>query len=1599
MDSKKTRLITFGLLFILALSIGLYPALGQGSDRNLLTTGFYPVSIAITDLDATLGADLVVVTGTPSDLFAQNFGQKGKKGGSVTVFSGLGDGSFAPIAETRLGRELPYIAADEGGFRYRILDYPVIYPNIHQPYRLSSVVADFDGDGVKDLLVLYHDYPYILWLTGLHMDKVKFLNWGRFEQSMNLDDLKFESDATSMAAADFDRDGRPDLVITREGSESENTLLIYHNEGDGNFSESAGWPIAKKGAYPYFVTTDDVDNDGNEDIIVARGGYLATDVLVIKGNGDGTFQFNQRAEFFVGHELKCVRVITGDFNNDGNDDLIVAGAEQLIFLAGTGQESSLLQAKKVIDFWRAPDDLDSPIGMVANDFNHDHNLDFAVADPTNDCVRIYYGNGNGGFTERKRLLVGQGWKPDVLATYDVNGDMHPDLLVGGRAKAAICVLLGEQGDGFRKVQWPRVGNGVTSITAGDFNHDANVDLAVSHLLPVVPGIHFSSTMKTARIGGEKYSAGDTLYYSALDKDKSEIELFLGPFLHNSAGSPMVVKIPLNAEQVFPRNILAQDLNGDGRDDLVLAPYGVNYIFVNLSLASTKTQASVQFSGWHKYYVGWYPIALLAGDWNGDGCTDLAVVNFRSNNISILLNQGDGSFRELAQRLQMERKPIAATVGDYNSDGKLDLAVTYKHSPNISLLFGKGDGTFESQRSYNTGLTNGELLSTGNFDGRNGPDLVLGTVSGDMLILLNKGDGTFKVGSKYSTNADLHSLVTVDYDNDGNIDILTASLSNGARLWRGGGDGTFTEGAPITTAYNIIGDSADVVHPSSMVVRDNLVGIATEFPSGKAVMVNALEAGKVRFPEDIFICSSTPPPLPPPTTSPQVLDITTGDFNRDSADDLAYLVRYKNGDSALITRLAPGTTQTSNLTGEYGDGSSIKAVDLDGDGLEDIIIANRLLNTLTPLWGKGDGTFLQGKQEATVVAPSIIAAGKAKGWVAAVAGSSSIDILTPSKDTPRSLDHMTLNIGDNIAAISSADLNGDQYTDIIVATTFSQQILIFSGLDLAKNKTSPVFSLHLDAQPSALCVFRADDHWSIAITLMNANKVQFLQGGGQGGFTFKLGDCLPMRWNPVAIAAGNLNNDSYPDLVVANSGPPPGVSLIFGAQSENFPIGYQSPLKISAKPTKIIISDVDDDGRSDIIIFYKPNYPLTIFYNTKRPQRTNFIIPVKCGVFTPASPVNKGYGHALHPPGPPAGGVVTSTQQVNFLPKRRNWITVGFLNDDRIPDIILTNSEAKTISVLLGTGKRGSPFARSATYVLDGTPAGAPAIGDFNGDKYRDIAIALPAMNDVTIFWGNAKGQLLTKTTFHTGVTPIAVITANLDKDNINDLAVLCQGSAQVWIFTGFLNTSQVPPPVVLAAPGRPGAIVAGDFNGNGQTDLAVADSLGGKIVFYIATSNGNSVVFTPHVKELSVNKNVSSLLAADLNLDSVTDLLVLESRTETGSVFLGMGYVPFIQSPSQVLSCNPNNALLTDLNNDLYPDVVFTDRYSGALLVRNNKGDGTFSPISAVYLAGEDTYSVATGDFDLDKKTDLLVTTATGQLWILWGDGLTGRRPRKVSVK
>jgi hypothetical protein len=212
--------------------------------------------------------------------------------------------------------------------------------------------------------------------------------------------------------------------------------------------------------------------------------------------------------------------------------------------------------------------------------------------------------------------------------------------------------------------------------------------------------------------------------------------------------------------------------------------------------NAQTVPPVAFANPVDYTTGTLPFADAVGDFNGDGILDLAVVNYSSNNVSVLLGNGDGTFQ--AQTLYtVGTEPSAITVGDFNSDGALDIAVADEIGETIAVLINNnnGTGTFQPAVLYAAGhaprgIATGSLRNNGILD-----LVVANNLGGDVTVFLGNGNGTFQAGVNYAADTNPKSVALGDFSNNGILDIACANHdTNNVSILMGNGDGTFQ--APV-----------------------------------------------------------------------------------------------------------------------------------------------------------------------------------------------------------------------------------------------------------------------------------------------------------------------------------------------------------------------------------------------------------------------------------------------------------------------------------------------------------------------------------------------------------------------------------------------------------------------------------------------------------------------------------------------------------------------------------------------------------------------------------------------------------------------------------
>lgn len=380
-----------------------------------------------------------------------------------------------------------------------------------------------------------------------------------------------------------------------------------------------------------------------------------------------------------------------------------------------------------------------------------------------------------------------------------------------------------------------------------------------------------------------------------------------------------------------------------------------------------------------YAVGTTPVSAATGDFNGDGIPDIAVANSGSNNVSVLLGKGDGTFGA-AINYDAGVSPSRVIVADINGDGKLDIAVLVNavastSAPGmVSTLVGNGNGTFQPPILF--ALTSEQNpFAVIDLNGDKKADLVINLVddAGNMVGVgtsLGNGDGMFQTAIMVPNAPSVAAVA--DINNDGNPDLVVSTAAS-AQLMYGNGDGTFSPGAKVTPsdgggvgriwAGDLNGDGKlDLVMESYLGLTSN--PNETDIQQDIGAFLNN---GNTFGGEKIFLTgvSQKANPFAPPTYS-FISEIAIGDFNGDGHADVvdrAAVVRTSNPPFAVNLGDGAGNFTAVAMT---DPGPFATAADLSGHQLTDLVLIDAPNNDIDVLLNSTP-TFMMAAASATLTA--------------------------------------------------------------------------------------------------------------------------------------------------------------------------------------------------------------------------------------------------------------------------------------------------------------------------------------------------------------------------------------------------------------------------------------------------------------------------------------------------------------------------------------------------------------------------------------------------------------------------------------------------------
>jgi hypothetical protein len=1094
---------------------------GDGRPDLAATIGYRVISVMLSNGDGTFQAPREYAAGSsPSISVAGDFNGDGgldlaignfdSTASAFSVLLGHGDGTFPEPQRAAVGsgRSAP----------------------------VSGAVADFNGDGREDLATANWFTPDISVLLG-NGD-------GTFEPQRRFAAGQYPA---SLVAGDFNGDGRLDLATGNLGS---NDISVLLGNGDGTFQPQVTYAA---GNYPSALVAGDFNGDAKVDLAVAAADYdNEAGLYVLLGNGDGRFQ---PAKFHaVGSSLDALAA--EDFNRDGKLDLVVVdegnnfseGTAGVYVLLGNGdgtfQAPKFTAAPEVAGVW--------PYSLVAADFNEDGWLDLAMPNSFNASfgISVLLGNGDGTFQAPKQYATE--YTPRVLVTADFNADGRLDFAytaVGFHVDST-AELLGN-GDGTFQPPEKVAPGSQFWLVAGDFNGDGRNDLAYLRV-----DLSLSSDkLFTVLLGDGDGTFSDPSQLAATPHAKPVVADANGDgtndvlvvdgsgnllYRQGIPGQPGAFQPPITINPGLP----ARDIAWVPKTDQgpVLASVDARDDAVSLFAWRHGGFVRVEFLA-----TGRLPAQIVAGDLDADGRTDLVVRNAGDGTLSLYRSIDSSKTRFMGplgdlSLLPSFLPPVTLSVGlgvsdvglvDTTGRDVLDIVVTNKLTGQLSILLNRGDGTVLPPEPYRagTGLSGLDASSgsphvtsleatagvaAGMFTNSVHADLVtINPGSNTLGLLAGLGESRFANPLAIQTPDPVQVVRVADFDHDGTPD-LALLTSNGLSVLLGDGKRGF--GLPV--AYDVPGESSGLT-------------IADANGDGKPDLLVGDAYGDV-----LELFNKGDGTFRPYHEADRSVTLAVADLTGTGSNDIIYadqgldrvVVDYGAGQSAVLG---------SRSTGLLGPGA-VKLADLNGDSILDLVVANSGSNNILIYPGLGGGQFgpavngghgyFVGTDPVGITVANVT--GSLPDLVVADKGSNQVSILLNQGNFRFTAGPRLNSGGSGPTSTVVGHFSGGPYPDILVSNSQSNNVVLLPGVGGGFfNDTSPR-SFAVGNNPGPLFVGNFDGKPDLVTVNAGSNDLTLISnftGSDPLTITIPSGGLDPVSAFAFSSTSG------FDDLVVANNG--------------------------------------------------------------------------------------------------------------------------------------------------------------------------------------------------------------------------------------------------------------------------------------------------------------------------------------------------------------------------------------------------------------------------------------------------------------------------------
>ncbi|MBS1793564.1 MAG: VCBS repeat-containing protein [Acidobacteria bacterium] len=987
--------------------------------------------------------------------------------------------------------------------------------------------------------------------------------------------------------------------------------------------------------------------------------------------------------------------------------------------------------------------------------------------------------------------------------------------------------------------------------------------------------------------------------------------------------------PVFAVAANPGFMGAEDLDGDGKTDILTVNNGVS-VSVLRNLGGGNFAPKIDFP----VIAGAYSVALA--DVDGDGKKDIVLTLSGNPVISVLRNTSSGAGNiNFSSAVSFPAAPSASiAVTDLNSDGKLDVVISNNTANSVMVLVnnspGAGTVSFAAVVSYTVG-SQPFGVAVGDLDGDGKPEIVTGNNLQTVSVLRNTSTSTVSFAPKADfqggpfNNSRPGSVVITDLTADGKPEIALANMmAETITVLRNtsSGTGSISLAAPVNfdTGYApnfMVGSDFD---------GDGKVDLATSNYNGNTVSVlrNNGSGGTVSFESRREF-----------GVGRLAASLASSDFDGDGRIDLAVTNSKTGGVSFLKNKsIAAGFIQF-NARPEFGIGAfgknpfSIAASDFDNDGKKDLLTANNS-NSISILRNVGTNAGIV-KFSQNIDFPA--AGGASPYWGEArdldgdgkndvVIANSNLSSISVFRNTSAGLGSINFAaridfaVGGGPRFVTTGDFDNDGKFDVAVVNYSSNSVSILRNTGSGPGTISlaaPIV-LTVNSNPTFLAVTDLDGDGKADIVVANNSSTNISvfrnSSSAAGIIAFDPKTDVTVNSNPYSVAAGDFDGDGKKDLAVTNRLSNNGiVSVLRNTSTGPANIGFDPPVdftilpeELSAALGQIVAGDIDGNGKDDLIFTNMQfSFVSILRNNTSGPGTISFaprtdevasavVMSIvvddfdrdnkKEIVFASYNSSNVGLLQnpcsVIHFNAFDFDGDLKTDISI-FRPSVGEW-WYSRSSDGQVPAAGFgTGTDRPVPADFSGDGKTDIAFWRPTTgewFVLRsengsyfsfpfGTTGDVPIPADYDGDGMADVAVYRPSTNEWFIRKSTGGVRILTF-----GATGDVPVIADYDGDGQADVAIYRPSVGEWWIVNSsngivyafqFGNSSDKPLP--------------GDYTGDGRADAAFFRPSNGN--WYILRSEDSSYFSFPFGAAADLP------VAGDYDGDGLFDAAVFRPSTST----------------------------------------------------------------------------------------------------------------------